>query len=152
MIVEVDQSIKVEQTNRDTVIAFSNGEQFALLISAHVKRKAILHFQEAGKNKKRISLLLFVLALYHLTKNRLERLKVIIIDVEYDGQEQDIKALLLQFIAMDKYNRPQIVFQSIGKKSRAHSLAISITRGSRKADRTITFDEFIQPLRARTTK
>ena len=152
MIVEVDQSIKVEQTNRDTVIAFSNGEQFALLISARVKREAISYLQNAGRKQKRIYLWLFVLALYHLLKHHTARVSVIVIDVEYDGQEQNIKALLLQFLGGVKSKRPQIIFHSIGKKSNAHALAISIVRGERKANRAISLEEFLQPLVPRTKK
>jgi hypothetical protein len=36
MALEVDQSIKVEQTSEDTTLALSNDEQFAIVIPAHV--------------------------------------------------------------------------------------------------------------------
>jgi len=38
MHVEVDQSGKVENTRVDTVLAFSNGMNHAILVSAKVKR------------------------------------------------------------------------------------------------------------------
>lgn len=152
MILEVDQSIKVEQTNRDTVIAFSNGEKYALLIPARVKREAAQHFHKEGRPKKQIFLLLFALAAFHLLKGHVDDSTVIVIDVEYEGQEQNIKALLLRFLDIEKRNRPQIVFRSIGKKSGAHLLAISVVRGKRQAHRTITLQEFLKPLEKSTKK
>jgi hypothetical protein len=152
LIVEVDQSIKVEQTNRDTVIAFSNGERFALLIPAVVKRQASRYLTRQGKSNKRIYLFLFVLSLYHLLRAHGEKVSVLVIDIEYDGQEQNIKALLFQFLAADKENRPKVVFKSIGKKSGAHDLAISVVRGERKANSTITFAEFVKPLAKKVQK
>lgn len=151
MIVEVDQSIKVEQTNRDTVIAFSNSERFALLIPAAVKRQASQYLQRQGKTNRQIYLYLFVLALYHLIKSHRGQVSALVIDIEYDGQEQNIKALFFQFLAVDRGNRTRVVFKSIGKKSGAHTLAISVVRGEREADSRITYQEFVKPL-AKSTK
>ena len=39
MHIEVDQSGKIEQLNKDTVIAYSNKTQYSVLISKEVKQK-----------------------------------------------------------------------------------------------------------------
>lgn len=38
MQIEIDQSGKIEDTRKDTVLAFSNGKNYSILIPAEVKR------------------------------------------------------------------------------------------------------------------
>ena len=39
MRIEIDQSNKIEQTNKDTIIGLSNDKTFTVLIKAREKRK-----------------------------------------------------------------------------------------------------------------
>jgi hypothetical protein len=54
VIVQVDQSIKVEQTHKDTVVAFSDGIRYAILIPARVKREAIQRLRRSGRRGPRL--------------------------------------------------------------------------------------------------
>ena len=49
MNIAIDQSSKIEYTNKDTVIAYSNHKQKSLIIKAKDKRKVQKMFREAGK-------------------------------------------------------------------------------------------------------
>ena len=55
MKIEIDQSGKVEETHRDTVIAFSNGKSCALKISGRTKRKIQEIFRQVGEPKTYIT-------------------------------------------------------------------------------------------------
>jgi hypothetical protein len=149
VIVQVDQSIKVEQTNADTALAFSDGIQFSILIPAKVKREVIAHLRTKGKYTKRLYLWLFVLALYHLLKSDLNRINVIVIDSEYTGRDEDIRALLLQLFRRQAGRAPAIAFQQISRKSNAHKTAIAVIRGDARPNRILTASEFLEPLTAR---
>lgn len=59
MDVEVDQSTKIEQTSKDTVLAFSNDEQVAILIPAQVKRQALAYLKAREKPAPVARLMLF---------------------------------------------------------------------------------------------
>jgi len=48
MYFEIDQSGKIEQTNLDTVIAFSDGGSFSILLKKSEKRKIKKYFCEHG--------------------------------------------------------------------------------------------------------
>jgi len=54
--IEVDQSGKIEQTNKDTVLALSNEISYAVLIPARVKREAINLLRATGKRGKNVYL------------------------------------------------------------------------------------------------
>ena len=146
MIVEVDQSIKVEQTHRDTAVAFSDGIRYTVLIPARVKREAINRLRAKGKYARHLYLWLFVLALYHLLKSHLNQIAVIIIDTEYKGNEENTRALLLQLFRRESKKIPKIVFQQISRKSSAHKAAIAVVRGDAKPDRILTTREFMKPI------
>jgi hypothetical protein len=59
MAIQVDQSIKIEQTNQDTVLALANDEDFAVIIPASVKREALERLRSTKRNKKTVCLQLF---------------------------------------------------------------------------------------------
>ena len=148
MHIEVDQSGKIEQTNWDTALAFSDSIAYVILIPAKVKRKAIDLFRSIGKRGKRLYLLLFVAALYQLLKDHLSQLELITIDVEYIGSEQDIKLMLLNLIRQTRPDYPadNIIFSHVGKGSPAHKKALAVYRGDAKADKTLTLEELVKPI------
>lgn len=123
--VEVDQSGKIGDTRVPTVLAFSDGECCAILISATVN------------------------ALFLLLRDRLAELSLIAIDTEYTGQEAIIKGMLLEHIrtAVPNFDSEAIVFREIGKKSSAHRKAIATYRRRIKPDHVVKSEEMIALLR-----
>ena len=122
MRIEIDQSGKIEDTNKNTVIAFSNSKSKSIFISAKDKREIQKFFREIGKPRifiyKTFAILIFL-----LIKNNLKEINEIIIDEEYPGKENLIKNYLLQEIRKTRLNfcPDDILFRQIGKKSGAHS-------------------------------
>jgi hypothetical protein len=139
MYVEVDQSGKIEVTNRDTILAFSNDEQSIILIPSRVKREILGEIRDR-RTRQRPYFILFAMALYELLKDHLGRLRFIVIDVEYTGRDQYIKSELLKLIRTHDPDYPEqrIIFAHIGKKSEAHRKALGAYRGEIEVDRIIT--------------
>lgn len=125
MRVEVDQSGKIEQTNQDTVLAFSNRIKRAILIPRREKRKLIKILRERGMDVKVFYPRIFCSALFILFEPHLSELDNIVIDDEYTGKTRLIKNLLNNIAY--RQNKPpissKIRFDRVGKKSPAHILA-----------------------------
>ncbi|MGA9349863.1 MAG: hypothetical protein WBW48_13815 [Anaerolineae bacterium] len=145
MRIEVDQSGKIEQTDKNTALAFSNDISYVVLIPARVKREAINLLRVTGKRGKNLYISLFAAALYQLLKDHLDRVDLIVIDMEYEGNEQDVKLALLNLIWQrhPTYPAANITFRCIGKKSTAHKKALAAYRGVATADRTLKVEELL---------
>jgi hypothetical protein len=135
MPIEIDQSNKVEQTNKDTILAFSDGQSGAVIIPAGVKRRAFKLLKGKGKTPKIAGLIVFAAGLILLLRdyirqgdNQRER---IIIDTEYTGQDATIRGMMIQnaYKLGLTLEAERLVFYPIGKKSNAHKIAWGIQRG-----------------------
>ncbi len=150
---EVDQSIKMNDLARDTVLAIANGITFAIVIPAMVKRLAIQHLRAKGKSRTAASVLAFSIGLYLLLKRTIHAVDQVIIDVEYMGHEAGIKNTLVAYLRRDdpQFDSSRIVFRHIGKKSPAHHCAIGIARGQQTPDERISVTEFLATISKRKT-
>jgi len=147
MPIEIDQSNKVERTNKDTILAFSDGQSGAVIIPARVKRRAFKLLKDKGKPPKMASLIVFAAGLALLLGDYLRQGEhsgeTIIIDTEYTGQDATIRGMLLQDARKlgVTLEAERLVFHPIGKKSSAHKLAWEIQRGNEMAGYTVTFQD-----------
>jgi hypothetical protein len=133
-VVEVDQSGKVEDTKLDTVLAFSDGIQFTVLIPATVKRDCLRALRVQGITANLFYIQLFAIGLFYLLRNHTESIDRVMIDREYPGHEGQIKDYLVNClfrvgIPIDTY---KIHFGSIGEHPPVHVLALSTLRGKEK--------------------
>jgi len=149
MQIEVDQSGIIGRTNIDTVFAFSNAINRSLLIPANVKRECLKVLRPRGKPGGVYYFRLFAAALFLLLKDHLDQVSLIIIDVEFEGKETEIKGMLLNHIRKVHPSFPGngITFARIGKRSRAHKKAIETFRGTLLADKTVSADELLDLLK-----
>jgi hypothetical protein len=138
MQIEVDQSGKIEDSG-DTVIAFSNKEQFTVMIPHNLK---VALLKKMGKRQARYKIL--ARGIYHCIKDYLDKDKQIIIDEEYRKHGRDIKNYLLNELRKDKpfFDKKLIISKQIGKKSRAHKLAYQTFCGKLKPNKILTEKEF----------
>lgn len=152
MQVQVDQSGKVNETNRPTALAMANGMDFSIRISAREKRKVVeeLRRRRPGWKSKQIYLRMFATLLYLLLKDDIERMGRVIVDTEFSGAEnqRDIKDWVLTLLRRQgiRVYRQQLVFQQIhrGKKEPpAHKLAWRVFKGYVKPDKIITAEDVL---------
>ncbi len=140
MRVEVDQSGKIEQLNCDTVIAFSNSVQYAVLLPKSLKRDIFLRY----KSKiPRLKYKLFCISVYYCIKNLIRDSGQIVIDDEYKGNEDVLKSFLLNCIwaVYKEFEAKRITFANIGKSSNAHIIAIDAFRKHRRADKVLSLED-----------
>lgn len=151
MKVEVDQSGKIGDTKVPTVLAFSNGKDYAVLIPATVKRECLLRLRATTQSGKTLYLRLFAVGLYFLLKDHIKEFTQITIDMEYPGRNAEIKLYLMNLLNRRRisYNPATIRFAQIGKKSNAHSKALAVYQKIQKPNKQIVLsqilDEFKKP-------
>ncbi|MBM3127238.1 MAG: hypothetical protein FJ009_01220 [Chloroflexi bacterium] len=145
---EVDQSIHIEYTRADTIIALANDLRRTIRIPAPVKRAAVDFLRQTRKHpmsKKRIAIRMLAAAVYLLLRDCIPQVKYVIIDVEYWGYESEIKGMILACFSRIgvRVSPKQIAFGQVGKNSPAHDLAIRTLRGELREDKRITEAEFL---------
>lgn len=132
MVCEIDQSGKVEDTRKLTVVCFADGKAKTLLISAKEKRKVLIVMRVLDKPHKNFVFRVFAGLVFLLIKN--ERINSLVIDREYPGHEAVIRNILHSLFAKNKIKSPKVSFSQIGKKSKAHQEAIAVFQSKRKPD------------------
>ncbi|MBI4067057.1 hypothetical protein HY407_01635 [Candidatus Gottesmanbacteria bacterium] len=133
MKVEIDQSNRVEETQKDTIIALSNNIEYTICIRAQTKRELLKILRRKEGSDKLIYINLFVAALVILLRQYRDDIKSIIIDIEYPGKELYIESRLKRLLVEENFKSSlQIVFKSIGKQSPAHYAAWSVHKKLRK--------------------
>ena len=115
------------------------------LIRAKDKREIQKIFRKIGKPRIFIYRL-FAVLIFLLIKSHLAKINQVVIDEEYPGKSSLIKNFLLQEIRKVQPNflANSIIFQRIGKKSRAHYLAYGVAIGKKLPDKTITAKEALK--------
>jgi len=148
MPIEVDQSNRIERTNKDTFLALSNDLQWAIVIPAKVKRAAIArlkgHRRRGTVYARLFAAGLFILLRPHL-KTIVKRREQIVIDTEYIGYEGDIKGMLLRHAHSVgiRLHKDAISFAQVGKSSGAHQAAWQAQRGKRAPDHCVSEEELM---------
>lgn len=137
MILKIDQAGKIEQTEKDTILAFSSEEiQYTIKIPKKIKQDI---FSKCKKqHKKQIMLKMFSWGLYLLLKNKINENTLIFIDEEYPQKDRYIKNMLAGYL---KINADRIRFDKLGKEDISHKLANNTFSGKLKPNEVITKDQ-----------
>ena len=146
MHIEVDQSGKIEDLRQNTIIAFSNSEQFSVLLPKKTKQEL---FQEFRGKFRQLRFRIFAICLYYCLEAYIKNKSLINIDVEYDGRDAEIKTYLIPLIRKKygNFDKNIIRFSRIGKKSKAHEIAILTNRKILRPNRILTKQNIIEKLR-----
>lgn len=144
MRIEIDQSGKVEDTSRKTVVAYadSNNKTKSVLISARTKRKIQEIYRTIGKSKLYVYYI-FSTLLYFLTKD-VDKNDLIIIDLEYPGKDKIILDILNNIRKEYKLSKLNIQFARIGNKPNAHYAANKVFNNKKKSDLILGIDNILE--------
>ena len=149
MKVEVDQSGKIGDTKVPTVLAFSNGKRYAILIPATVKRECVRILRDGRKLETKLYIQLFAVGLFLLLKHDFNKLDRIAIDLEYPGHEAKIKEHLINILRRSgvTVQASKVHFERVGKKSMAHHLALATLNSKVQPNKIIRLDEIMAEFR-----
>lgn len=141
---QIDQSGKIEDTHRLTIVVFANGKVKSLKISAVEKQKLVKAMRAFDYPKKIFIFKIFACLIFFLIKD--EKIDSVMIDKEYPGHEPVIKDVLLRVFKLANSKIPDISFGEIKKKSPAHKVALEVFRGKRDADIIVGAKQVIRVL------
>ena len=96
MRLEINQSNKVEQTNKDTIIGLANEKTFTILINRKTKRKLQEEFRRGGKPRLFIYRTFMAGVTLLLKYAQLKNLSQAVIDEEYYGKDKILKSIFLE--------------------------------------------------------
>lgn len=144
MATSIDQSGKIENTSKATILCLSNDKWDAVLIPSKVKRQIQEMFKRNGKIRNFI-FFTFAASLALLIR-RNNHLKHVVIDREYFGKEAIIKNILLRMLK-NKKSPPNIVFSNIGKRAMAHNRAYAIAIGKLRTKKTLSLNEILYQIK-----
>ena len=140
---QIDQSGKIEQTNKPTVLAISNGKKFSILLKASDKRLIQKMYRTLFDKQRQYIYEVFSALLYILISSTKPQSKIVV-DIEYPGQQSLIKLLLFKFYHEHGQKPPSnLEFGLVGKSSPAHHLGYSIFKKKQKPSKAVSFDEVI---------
>lgn len=141
MRIEIDQSNKIEQTSKDTIIGLANGKSFSIVIKRNVKRKLQEEFRKQGKPKL-FYYRTFMAGVALLIKYaQLGDVSEIIIDREYSGKETMFKSMFFEMAGQYFKKIPDVRFEEIGRRSRAHIISYEAMKGKNKPNKMIVYNE-----------
>ncbi len=149
MRIEIDQSWKIEKTNKPTVIAFSNSQtEGSVLVFQEVKKLAFAYLEERfGRDKINI-IRIFAAGIVILLKAYNLKTVSLVVDREYPGYEHALQSLIVDYGKKLEFmlDAEDISIREIGKKSEAHWLAYDVFAGKKKAGRVINLHELLKVL------
>lgn len=148
MRIEIDQSVRIDNTQKDTILAFSNRINKSVRIPVKVKRKCLKILRDRGIAPKNIYLKLFAAGLFILIRNHINQISTLVIDTEFSDRQSQ------QFIKMTLFKKLQstdsrimlddITFRRIGKESEAHKKAYNTHKGKVIADYKVKTKELLE--------
>lgn len=139
----IDQSGKIEQTEKNTVLACTNGANTTIFLKSTEKRKLQRIFKQS--DTPRLFIPLTFAALTALLIDEVKPRHKVIVDHEYIGHEEFIAEKIRDYLAyLGMVNQPNALFGHVGKLSRAHKLAYIVASGKRKPDLIATGKEVLK--------
>lgn len=143
MKIEIDLSGKVEDTAKDTVLAFCNGFSFTICLSSSTKKRLQNEFRLQGKGRlyvyKTFTALIVLLLEPYLTK-----IQQVYIDIEYFGKNDLLKDMIINYLQKLNLTIPEIHFQRIGNAPKVHYIAYNTFLGKTSASRNISYEEIAE--------
>ncbi len=141
MKIEINQSIKVEQTDKDTIIGLANEETLTVLINRKIKRKLQEEFRKQGKPRLFVYRTFIAWTKLAFRYAKIRNISKIVIDEEYYGKDKMLKSMFLEMWSRYFTEVPEISFEKIGKKSKVHEICYLTMKRKYKPNKIINFEE-----------
>jgi len=141
MKIEINQSNKIEQTSKDTVIGIANEKTFTVLITRKIKRKLQEEFRKQGRPGLFVYRTFIAGVVLAFKYAQLKNLSQIVIDEEYCGKDKMLKSMFLEMWSRFFREIPEISFDKIGRNSKVHNICYLTMKGKYKPDRIVRFEE-----------
>jgi hypothetical protein len=142
VIIEVDQSNKIERTGKDTVIGIgTKKKRFAAIVSRKIKRRLQIEFREAGQPRLFVYRTFIAAVVLTLQYSTWKNISDVVIDIEYSGHERRLRSIFLEMWARFSDSIPEVSFRLIGRQSPAHDACYEVTIGKRRADKVLNLGE-----------
>lgn len=141
MTVKINQSNKIEQTSKDTIVGLANEASFTALIKSRTKRKLQEEFRRQGRPRLFVYRTFIASVVLLLKYAQLGRVSEVIIDQEYFGKDKMLKSMFLEMWSRFFTEIPEISFERVGKKSKVHSICYFTMKGKYKPNVAIRFEE-----------
>lgn len=143
---QIDQSGKIEQTDKNTIIVMCNGSITSVVFKKQSKR-TLQELFKVNKKQRFFPYLTFSALLAILLKMKTPVNRVII-DHEYLNFENLILEKTNAYLKILGIKRHlHLRFGHIGKTSNAHNLASMVARKKLKPNKTVTLEEILKLLR-----
>ncbi len=142
MLYQIDQSGKIEHTNRPTVLTLANGEVFSIKISSIEKQKLISALRQMNRPNKTYVFQIFAVLIFVLLRKLGPA--VVVVDQEYPGHDTSIKEILSQLFDSQKAKPPEISFGLVGKNCQAHKIGLEIFQRKRQANIVVSASEVLE--------
>ena len=146
MHIEIDQSGKIEQLNKDTYIAFSNHEQYCVKFPKKIKQEVVYEFRT---RVRQIIQKLFAICIFYCLNDYTDKKELITIDLEYTGWEAFIKREVVYLIKKQypNFDKDVLRFGIITKNSKAHKLALRTYREEEKPNKILNKEDILKWLK-----
>lgn len=131
----IDQSGKIEDTSKDTIVAMANGSQHSVRLSARTKRKIQEIFRKQGRRKQFIYITFSALILALLENSNAN---TVYVDDEYPGHGEYICSNI------KRYSNIQAYVIQVGKSSNCYKLAYKTYKGKLEPDINLTENEIMK--------
>lgn len=147
--IEIDQSGKWEAPAHTVIGAAMGAKVHSVLITQKTKSTVtrILGAFDQNKNrsKKKLIIRMFTYSVFLAISNMAREEDIIVVDLEYPGNEDSIRDLLL--FLFEKFrgirlSAKALQFRQVGKSSLAHTVAYQTFTYGRSADRQLTFEDY----------
>ena len=142
MSYQIDQSGKIEDTSKDTVLALAGKNiVYSIRILAKSKRQLQIFFADR-KEPKLFVYKTFSVGVFILLNAYNMNISSAIIDREYIGHEQLLSTMINKLLhRFDIGSRIKVSFGTIGKKSPAHILAYNVATRKQRENRRVSGEE-----------
>lgn len=140
---QIDQSGKIEQTERHTVVACTNGSKASIFLNRKEKRILQKMFKQL-QNQKFFPYLTFAALIAIVIKEIKPKYKIIV-DKEYEGHENLISERVNIYLEQLGYKaKYHLVFGHVGKTSNAHNYAYQVAIGKIMPTKTVNAQQILE--------